>query len=247
MNYLNPNEIEMVENEDKIEIHKNIPSMDLVSALKNQFQFVYQNDSKRVAIKNTVTSLLQEGDYENYCDEPQDLMLQEKVALKNQEALDLGVAYHAVLERVDYGTENNVEDIINKLVEMRRINSDIVPKIKIKKLEKTIQDVKELITPTTKYIKEKQFMIKDSYQKLVGGNIDTKVLVQGVIDLILIDKDEAILIDFKTNKTTNEFELKEKYKLQLDLYAYAVEAGLNVKVKNKYLYSIFLNKFINLA
>lgn len=214
--------------------------------LNRQFDFIYPRVIK-VAVKNTVTSLLEENDYENFDDEPSAFTLKENVELKNNDALLLGVAYHSVLEQVDYNNENDIKNILENLKNTNQISNEISEKIDVSKIEKTIYDVKNFITPSTTILKEKQFMLRDSYKKLVGSDIDTNVLVQGIVDLILIENSEATIIDFKTNRTTNEKELIEKYKLQLKLYAHAVEEGYGVKIKNKFLYSVYLNKFINLG
>ncbi len=62
----------------------------------------------------------------------------------------------------------------------------------------------------------------------------------------MINGNEAIIIDFKTNKTSNEMALKQKYTLQLKCYELAVAEGFKVKVKSKMLYLFNLNKFISL-
>jgi ATP-dependent helicase/nuclease subunit A len=71
-------------------------------------------------------------------------------------------------------------------------------------------------------------------------------MVQGVIDLVLINDDQCILVDFKTNKVSCDAELIDKYRLQIDLYAKAIAEATNKKVSSRYLYSFNLNKMINL-
>ena len=90
-------------------------------------------------------------------------------------------------------------------------------------------------------------MIRDKHSNLVeSSNDDTKVMVQGVIDLVLINDGIATVIDFKTNKVESEQELIDRYSLQIDLYSKAVSGATNSKVESKYLYSFYLNKLIKL-
>ncbi|MBQ9791454.1 MAG: PD-(D/E)XK nuclease family protein, partial [Clostridia bacterium] len=93
-------------------------------------------------------------------------------------------------------------------------------------------------------LKEKQFIFRDKHKNMVkDSSIDDYVIVQGVIDLVVVTKDGAIIVDYKTNKTS-ETHLKEHYKLQLDLYKSAFEKGYKMNVIKKYLYSFTLNKLI---
>ena len=89
---------------------------------------------------------------------------------------------------------------------------------------------------------------------LNNENIDSKileeyVLVQGIIDLYGIDDNgEIILVDYKTDfvEEGQEHILKERYTKQLELYKKCLEESLNTKVKETYIYSLYLNKEIKL-
>ena len=71
-----------------------------------------------------------------------------------------------------------------------------------------------MIKPSTKILKEAQFVMKTNYAELKGINDNIDVLVQGVIDLAIVNGDSAVIIDFKTNKTKNVKFLKDHYGLQ---------------------------------
>ncbi len=65
------------------------------------------------------------------------------------------------------------------------------------------------------------------------------VLIQGVIDCLAWEDDGGVLlIDFKTDSISGVRveALRERYRLQLELYSRAVEEIWKVKVKEKYLY-----------
>ena len=56
-----------------------------------------------------------------------------------------------------------------------------------------------------------------------------------------------VLIDYKTDYVEkDENELIEKYKIQLQLYKEALEKGTNKIVDEVYIYSLYLNKEIQL-
>ena len=69
-------------------------------------------------------------------------------------------------------------------------------------------------------------------EKHVLRDSDSKVLIQGTIDLLCVDENYAYVLDYKYS-SKNAKSLKERYKKQLDLYALAVEKVLGVKVKEK--------------
>ena len=83
--------------------------------------------------------------------------------------------------------------------------------------------------------------------KELGLDTQGDILVQGIIDFYAIDdKDEIILVDYKTDFALNEENLIEKYKKQLEIYKMALEEGLDKKVSEVYIYSLFLDKEIKL-
>ena len=97
--------------------------------------------------------------------------------------------------------------------------------------------------------KEKTFYIEIPANEIYNKNTDDFVLVQGIIDLYYINKDDnLVLVDYKTDYVENNDEqiLINKYKIQLDLYKKALEEALERKVDKVYIYSTFLNKEIEL-
>jgi ATP-dependent helicase/nuclease subunit A len=78
---------------------------------------------------------------------------------------------------------------------------------------------------------------------LYDSNLDGEVLTEGVIDLLFELDDIYYIVDYKTDNVNDMEELKELYKVQLDLYEIAIKQLLNAKKVKKYIYSIKLNKF----
>ena len=90
--------------------------------------------------------------------------------------------------------------------------------------------------------KETPFYMDVNYK-----NTDEKVLIQGVIDLYFVDKDDnLILVDYKTDKNVDEQTLKQRYLNQLNMYEIALEKSLNMKVSKKIIYSTTLNKCVEI-
>ncbi|MCR5804198.1 MAG: UvrD-helicase domain-containing protein [Clostridia bacterium] len=72
---------------------------------------------------------------------------------------------------------------------------------------------------------------------------DDDTLAQGVLDVMFMEGDEAVIVDYKTDRIRSDDDaeikkiLEEKHKLQLDLYAASVEAS-GIKVKEKIIWLV---------
>lgn len=67
-------------------------------------------------------------------------------------------------------------------------------------------------------------------------------LLQGVIDCAFMEDDQWVLVDYKTDRIQDEEAFVQRYELQLDWYAKALEKITGLPVKEKYLYSIGKNQ-----
>ena len=69
-----------------------------------------------------------------------------------------------------------------------------------------------------------------------------------MITFYINKENELVLLDYKTDYVENKNEniLKEKYKVQLELYKKALEEALNRKVDRIYIYSTYLDKEIEI-
>ncbi|MCI5497196.1 MAG: PD-(D/E)XK nuclease family protein, partial [Firmicutes bacterium] len=91
------------------------------------------------------------------------------------------------------------------------------------------------------------FIMQENYNKIVkNSDNNTKVIVQGIIDLVVVKDGKVCLIDYKTNRTKDEMYLKKTYALQLEIYKQAFEKATNTQVDKKYLYSFYLGKLIEI-
>jgi len=72
-------------------------------------------------------------------------------------------------------------------------------------------------------------------------------LLQGVIDCAFLEDGEWVLLDYKTDRITDEAAFCERYAMQLTWYARALEAITGRPVRQKWLYAIGLGKAFELA
>ena len=178
-----------------------------------------------------------------------------------------GTLMHLILQKIEFGREysrNDLEELLEELIAKKIILEEDRSLINLNKiLLFTKSDLYKKISNSKSIEKEKAFCMKLdlSEYKINDVNnegkidIDTdivseeSVLVQGIIDLYAIDNDnEIVLVDYKTDfvEDGKENVLKERYSKQLELYKKCLEEGLDLKVKEIYIYSLYLNKEIML-
>ena len=164
-----------------------------------------------------------------------------------------GTLIHLCMQRLDYRKEytySDLKEIVAELEAKKIITSLEAENININKVLNFTKSkiYKEL--KTAKLVeKEKPFYINVPSKEIYGGKTENPVLVQGIIDLYYINKEnELVLLDYKTDYVENRNEniLKEKYKVQLELYKKALEEALNRKVDRIYIYSTYLDKEIEI-
>ena len=79
-----------------------------------------------------------------------------------------------------------------------------------------------------------------------AADSDELVVVQGIIDAYMEEEGELVVVDYKTDKVSSVRILLERYKEQLDYYGRALEQMTGKKVKEKILYSLTMQREIEL-
>jgi len=161
----------------------------------------------------------------------------------------IGTLYHKMLELLPvkkYGISSLKEELENFI-----LNGDITKEeLNMIKLDKVFayltSSVYDDLLSSDLIYKEMpiNFEIPATYydNSLKSGNI----LTSGVIDLLFIKNDVYTIVDYKTDNVSKVEELKEMYKKQLDLYEIGIKNKMNAKTVRKFIYSVNLNKFIEL-
>ena len=196
-------------------------------------------------IKNTVTNILnEEKDYELINFMPNELSANDKV--EDRDYLAIGTAYHAIMQQLKFNeSKDEIEEIVDKLVLDGVINSDLLKNIYIDEIVTAKEVLAPIILNSNQIYQEKQFVMRENYNKLVkNSDNNTKVIIQGIIDLVVVNNEGAYLIDYKTNRTSNTSELINQYSLQLEIYKTAFEKATNIKISKKFLYSFYLKRLI---
>ena len=96
--------------------------------------------------------------------------------------------------------------------------------------------------------KESQFVMSVPVQMIDPACDGTdEVVVQGIVDAWFTEGDSIVIMDYKTDRVSEEggeATLKERYARQLDYYARALSAATGLPVAEKWIYSFHLHRQI---
>lgn len=210
---------------------------------KNQ-QYLRQTKPKtNIMLKNTVTEIM------NTENETTEYNIKDFVhsTAKNDDNdfLLIGNMYHLVMEKINFNETNSQQDVIDFISQLVTNNLTNIEQIKVVdalKIFKACEFLKSIVGSSDKVIREKTFMLYDNAKNLVNTDNNSKVLVQGVVDLFVIKDDGIVLIDYKTTRAKCESDLINHYETQFHLYAKALEDFYGKKVVQKIIYSFYFDK-----
>ncbi len=155
-----------------------------------------------------------------------------------------GTAYHRFFELSSFDIDK-VDIELNEFVKNGLITKEqfeLLDATKIKSILK--MDVFTKIKGKTIY-KEQKFCSTIKARE-IGYDSDEDVLIQGIIDVLVIEDDGVWILDYKLSTIESEEDLIKAYKKQMYLYKNAVEKVLNVKVKKVTLINILQEKIVNI-
>jgi ATP-dependent helicase/nuclease subunit A len=165
---------------------------------------------------------------------------------------DRGSAIHAALEHIRYEACTDADSIRS---ELSRMTADgfLTPE------QAALVDVSMLctffstplgrkLTTEKNVLREFKFSILDEGESYASELSGEKVLLQGVVDCAIMEEDGIIVLDFKTDRVTDEnLDLRvSHYRPQVEAYAQALSRIYEMPVKEKYLYFFQLNRFVKL-
>ena len=167
---------------------------------------------------------------------------------KKASAADIGIAYHRIMEFIDFekaapGGEIDSEYIRERaefLRDKNAIEEDVFKEIDLGKVETFFKsDIGKRALKASeegRLSKEKPFTLKTERS-------GREILVQGVIDCCFEENGGMTLVDYKSSyiRKGGRYEeeldrIRKEYKVQLELYSEAVKKGTGLDVNAAYLY-----------
>lgn len=173
-----------------------------------------------------------------------------------------GSAYHRVMELLDLqaaikseiegsGKNNQLQEQMEQWVSEGRLQPEEEKMVDKKKILNFLRQplAKQMALAQTHGLlfREQPFVLgvpANTLQKEFPK--DETVLVQGIIDAYMIIDQKIVLMDYKTDVVEKSEELQMRYQTQLDYYAEALTRITGLEVKEKWLYSFYLNQELKL-
>ena len=251
-NSKNVTDEEILELKNKLIFEYKFKGLSDIPTKESVTNIVHKNVGKEVNLINEEEPLESKEDFEEENEitfpKPKFLIGTEEEKISSAKR---GTLIHLCMKNLQFGREYNLDDVkelINDL-EARKIITDkekesinpwVILKFTKSNIWKELKEAKE-------YHKEEPFYINIPANEVMESTLDENILVQGIIDLYYVTKDdELVLLDYKTD-FINEGEeqiLIDRHKPQLMLYKRALESGINKKVDKIYIYSTKLGKEI---
>ena len=161
-----------------------------------------------------------------------------------------GTAVHTVLHYLRFEYCGSVDEISGEIDDMvkkgilTREEADSVDTGKIFGFFRTPLGQK---LRDSKVLREFKFSILEDAAWYQEGLEDEKILLQGVVDCAILEDDGVTIVDFKTDRVTEQTlpELTERYKLQVKAYARAVSRIFDKPIKAAYLYFFHIGAFVD--
>ncbi|MBO4714748.1 MAG: PD-(D/E)XK nuclease family protein, partial [Verrucomicrobia bacterium] len=172
----------------------------------------------------------------------------------DEDPIRRGIAYHAVLEHLQMKPEYADEppgldfysNMIHYLTETGLLTEEVASSISAEEISRFWQtDLAKDILRKWEYVqREVSFSIRLTAEQFTSMGIesgiegtDETLVIQGVIDLMMIDENEIWLLDYKSDQiTADNIQSKIKsYLPQVRLYTYALESIYKLPVTRCYI------------
>lgn len=164
-----------------------------------------------------------------------------------------GSAVHRVMELMEFGEPELCYDAERLGKDLERFGGAGLLQEEYRKAVSRTKIVRFMNSPLAKRMhlaakegklwREQPFMLGISADRLSSEFPETEqVLVQGIIDAFFEEDGEIVLLDYKTDVIKSPEELAERYRVQLDYYGEALQRLTGKKVKERILYSFYLEE-----
>ena len=235
----------VIENKYKYEESIAIPTKTSVTELK---ELANEDNRVRRAVENFSSDEYSESLYDKF-EIPKFMKSDEQEKLTGARK---GTLLHLCMQKLEIGKDyelSDIKELVNNLKDREIITQLEAENININAILKfTKSNIWEELKNAKEVHREEPFYMTIPAKEIYKKDVEEKILVQGVIDLYYIDKNNnLVLLDYKTDYLENGAEeLIQKYDSQLQLYKKALEDALNRKVDKIYIYSTYLGKEIKI-
>ena len=225
------------------------PDMKLAEEIMKIINTDYDYELSELPAKLSVTQLSHKAESEKEFD----YTLQRPRFITSSSKLtgaERGTAIHTFFQYCDFDeAENHTSDEIFRIESLGYINHEEAKSIDIPNVKAFFETpLYTRIKESREVWRERKFTVAVSELNYSNPDVDkfkkTDGMVKGIIDLMFEEKDGIVIVDYKSDRGVSARKLKERYKMQLQLYKSAVELITGKKVKETLLYSFELHETV---
>ena len=230
-------------------------SADILQELSSAMGFVYGNSgATKTPSKLTATQLkgraldveISEG-----TERARDFSFRKAGSPVTISGISYGNAVHSVLQHIRFSACDTVETIRNEVARLRQegfITTEQAEMIDYERLFLFFDSpFGKRIRSSQDVLREFKFSVLDDAQNYYPDIVGEQILLQGVVDLALIEDDGIVVLDFKTDYVSDDTlsTVVQKYKSQVCAYANALTRIYQKPIKSAILYFFALNRFVD--
>lgn len=218
---------------------------ELLALIKEKCEYVYPYVLPDDARPKRVAS-----EFENHIFKPE-YFAKSKPSFVLGDKLDpaqAGTANHLFLQNLDFDA-TDVKSECERMAKTHILNEKQAAAIRLDKMEKFISSqLFNRIKSADKVYRELEFTVEVSLGDINSDAADNvkneKIVVLGKADLVFVENNKAVVVDYKTDRSKTEAEFVIAYSGQLDMYRRAMEQILEMPVNEVMIYSLELEKEI---
>ena len=240
--------------------------------LREHMESVYPHENLKNLYTKTTVSELKKAGMEEAAEEAYHLFEEKEIVpylprfVREEEAVSgtaRGSAYHKALEIFPFerlaqekgagpADREKVKELLNQMTETGALSREFRAAVNPDKIARFLEsDLAARMAGAAvkkKLHKEQPFVLGLPASMLNPGfPQEETVLIQGIIDVYLEEEDGLVVADYKTDSVTHAQELVNRYQVQLDYYALALEQLTGRRVKEKIIYSFALAEEVMLG
>lgn len=229
---------------------ESLPQKDF-SYVKRRLEWEYPYiEETNTQTKYSVSDLVSEirGEHQSSLQSQYPSLIKKPLFLSNDKQIsgaEKGTLLHYVIQQIDfrrYEKDKAVMPQLNSMVEKSMISREECSNIEAAQIEIFLESPLGIrMRNSEKCQREWPFVYEKEREH-------GKTLIQGMIDCFFYEEESIVLVDYKSDVVLNQNleQLKDKYRIQMNLYQEALETLTKHQVKEKWIYSFFLNKMIPL-
>lgn len=231
---------------------------DSLSRIKQGLSFHYahtaatQTPSKQTATGRKGRVRDEEAQEDTRMYQPEHTWRKPSFRQRSDDGTTYGNAVHSVMQFIRYEACEDkaaVEREISRMISTGLIKQEVGAMVNSAQIAAFFTtDVGKKLRSGVPHLREFKFSILDDGEKYGEGLRGEQVLLQGVVDCALLEEDGITILDFKTDRVTEETlpQVAERYRTQLETYADALNRIYEKPVKEKMLYFFRLGKFMQM-